>query len=151
MGGLEKEHLTGNVCYDPDNHQFMTNLRAEKVERVADFIPPIEVFGPSQGDTLVLGWGSTFGAIRAAVRTMQAGGTDVAHVHLRHLNPFPRDLGDVLSRFKTVIVPEMNMGQLNTILRAKYLVDVQSISKVEGKPFMESELIRKITAITEAE
>jgi 2-oxoglutarate ferredoxin oxidoreductase subunit alpha len=152
LGGLEKEHLTGNVCYDPDNHQFMTDLRAEKVERITNFIDPIEVFGDADGgDVLIVGWGSTFGSIRAAVHAMRSDGVSVSHVHIRHLNPLPKDLGDVLSRYKTVICPEMNTGQLSLVLRAKYLVDVKSICKVEGKPFMESELVNKITAIVEGE
>ncbi|MEE2786730.1 MAG: 2-oxoacid:acceptor oxidoreductase subunit alpha [Myxococcota bacterium] len=150
LGGLEKEHLTGNVSYDPQNHEFMTKLRAEKVERVADHIPPIEVFGPDDGDVLVLGWGSTFGAIRAAVSSLQATGAPVAHVHLRHLNPFPRDLGDVLKRYKRVILPEMNMGQLALLLRAKYLVDIESFTKIQGKPFKEGELIERISNALEA-
>jgi 2-oxoglutarate ferredoxin oxidoreductase subunit alpha len=150
LGGLEKEHLTGNVCYDPNNHQFMTNLRAEKVEKVANFIPPTEVYGDEDGDLLVVGWGSTFGAIRAAINRMRAAGRKIGHVHIRHISPFPKDLGDILHRFDTVVVPEMNSGQLCSVLRAKYLVDAQSISKVQGKPFMESELVQKVTEIMEA-
>ncbi len=151
LGGLEKEHLTGNVCYDPDNHQFMTNLRREKVERVADHIPPIEVYGEQSGDVLVLAWGSTFGAIRAAVRILLGQGKSVAHVHLRHISPFPKDLGEVLSRFKTVIIPEMNMGQLSVLIRDRYLIDAKSINKVTGKPFMEAELTQAITAELEGD
>ena len=148
LGGLEKEHLTGNVSYDPNNHQFMTNLRAAKVQKVADHLQPVEVYGDDDGETLVVGWGSTFGAIRAAVNELRRQGTRVAHVHLRHINPFPNDLGDVLARFKRVIVPEMNSGQLCLLLRAKYLVDAKSFSKVMGKPFMVRELIDGIKAAT---
>ncbi|MGC6418473.1 MAG: 2-oxoacid:acceptor oxidoreductase subunit alpha [Bradymonadia bacterium] len=149
LGGLEKEHLTGNVSYDPNNHQFMTNLRAAKVQKVADHLPPLEVYGDDDGETLVVGWGSTFGAIRAAVNELRRQGTRVAHAHLRHINPFPNDLGDVLARFKRVIVPEMNSGQLCLLLRAKYLVDAKSFSKVMGKPFMVRELVDGIKAATE--
>lgn len=150
LGGLEKEHLTGNVCYDPDNHQFMTNLRHEKVQRVADHIPPTEVFGEQSGDVLVLAWGSTFGAVRAAVRRLVNQGKSVGHVHLRHINPFPKDLAEILARFKTVIIPEMNMGQLALMVRSEYLVDARSITKVQGKPFKEAELTRAISAELEA-
>ena len=149
LGGLEKEHLTGNVSYDPNNHQFMTNLRAAKVQKVADHLPPLEVYGDDDGETLVVGWGSTFGAIRAAVNELRRQGTRVAHAHLRHINLFPNDLGDVLARFKRVIVPEMNSGQLCLLLRAKYLVDAKSFSKVMGKPFMVRELVDGIKAATE--
>ncbi len=140
LGGLEKQHLTGNVSYDPQNHQHMTNLRAEKVERVADHIPPTEVFGEANGELLVLAWGGTFGAVRAAVSASQAAGRSVSHVHLRHLNPFPKDLGEILGRFDRVVIPELNMGQLAHLVRAKYLVDAKSICKVQGKPFQEREL-----------
>lgn len=145
IGGLEKQHVTGNVNYDPDNHDFMVRLRAEKVERIAQDIPPVEVFGQPKGKVLVLGWGSTYGAITTAVEQLQSQGASVSSAHLRYLNPFPRDLGDVLSRFETVLVPELNLGQLALLVRAKYLVDVVSFSKVKGKPFKVSELINKIT------
>jgi len=145
IGGLEKAHITGNVNYDPDNHDFMVRLRAEKVERIAQDIPPVEVFGQPKGKVLVLGWGSTYGAITTAVEQLQSKGASVSSAHLRYLNPFPRDLGEVLSRFETVLVPELNLGQLALLVRAKYLVDVVSFSKVKGKPFKVSELINKIT------
>ena len=145
IGGLEKQHITGNVNYDPDNHDFMVRLRAEKVERIAQDIPPVEVFGQPKGKVLVLGWGSTYGAITTAVEQLQSKGASVSSAHLRYLNPFPRDLGEVLSRFGTVLVPELNLGQLALLVRAKYLVDVVSFSKVKGKPFKVSELINKIT------
>jgi len=146
LGGLEKEHLTGNVSYDPANHQFMTELRAAKVARVAKHIPPTEVHGPASGDVLVIAWGGTYGAVRSAVDHLQAHARSVAHVHLRHLNPLPDDLGDIMGRFERVVVPELNMGQLAMILRARYLIDVQSVSKVQGKPFKEAELIRALSA-----
>ncbi len=146
LGGLEKEHLTGNVCYDPQNHQFMTNMRAEKVAKIADHIPPIEIFGDDSGDVLVLGWGGTYGAIHAAVTHLQREGRSVSQVHLRHLNPFPNDLGDIIGRFRRVLVPELNMGQLATVLRGRYLCEVQSYCKVQGKPFMVAELVGAISS-----
>ncbi len=145
IGGLEKAHIKGNVNYDPDNHDFMVRLRAEKVERIAQDIPPVEVFGQPKGKVLVLGWGSTYGSITTAVEQLQSKGASVSSAHLRYLNPFPRDLGEVLSRFGTVLIPELNLGQLALLVRAKYLVDAISFSKVKGKPFKVSELVNKIT------
>ncbi len=144
IGGLEKENLTGNVSYDALNHQLMTDLRAEKVARVADSIPDLEVEGPSEGKVLVLGWGSTRGAITGAVKHLIAEGEPVARAHLRYLNPFPRNLGELMSRYEHVLVPEINMGQLALLLRARYLVDVVSLCKVEGKPFFRPEIYHKV-------
>lgn len=144
IGGLEKEHITGNVSYDPENHDFMVRLRAEKVARMAQDIPPVEVFGESSGKVLVLGWGSTYGAITTAVEHLQAKGASVSSVHLRYLNPFPKNLGEVLRRFETVIIPELNLGQLALLIRAKFLVDAVSFTKVKGQPFKVAELINKI-------
>lgn len=144
VGGLEKEDLTGNVSYDADNHEKMVRLRAEKVARVADAMPALEVDGEPGGDLLVLGWGSTLGAITGAVNLARAQGMAVSRAHLRHLNPFPANLGDVLSKFDRVLVPEMNMGQLALLLRAEYLKDVESMTKVQGKPFFRSEILTKI-------
>ena len=144
IGGLEKQHITGNVSYDPDNHEFMVRLRAEKVARIANFIPEVEVFGKPEGKVLVVGWGGTYGAITSAVETMQARGKSVSSIHLRHLNPFPRNLGEVLSRFEKVLVPELNLGQLCLLLRARYLVDAIGFNKVKGHPFKISELVRKM-------
>jgi 2-oxoglutarate/2-oxoacid ferredoxin oxidoreductase subunit alpha len=144
IGGIEKQHITGNVNYDPDNHDFMVRLRAEKVERIANSIPPVEVFGAPEGKVLVLGWGGTYGAITTAVEQLQAQGASVSSAHLRYLNPFPKNLGDVLSRFETVIIPELNLGQLALLVRAKYLVDAVSYSKVKGKPFKVSEIVGKV-------
>jgi len=145
VGGLEKQDETGHVSYDPANHQLMTNIRQDKVERIADHIPLQETFG-ADGGTLVLGWGSTFGAIRQAVVAGQARGWDVAHAHLRHLNPFPRNLGELLARYDRVIIPEMNMGQLNKLIRAKFLLDVVSLPKVTGQPFKVQEILAAIDA-----
>jgi 2-oxoglutarate ferredoxin oxidoreductase subunit alpha len=144
IGGLEKQHITGNVSYDPDNHEFMVRLRAEKVARIANFIPEVEVFGKPEGKVLVVGWGGTYGAITSAVEAMQGRGKSVSSIHLRHLNPFPRNLGEVLSRFEKVLVPELNLGQLCLLLRARYLVDAIGFNKIKGHPFKISELVRKI-------
>ncbi len=140
IGGLEKDKLTGGVSYDPDNHDTMVRTRAEKVARIAKDLPPVTVNGDASGDVLVVGWGSTHGAITQAVEKVRATGKKVSSVHLRHLNPLPSDLGDVLKRFKTVLVPEMNLGQLVKVLRTTYLVDAKSLTKVQGKPWKVSEL-----------
>jgi 2-oxoglutarate/2-oxoacid ferredoxin oxidoreductase subunit alpha len=144
VGGIEKQHITGNVNYDPENHHFMVKLRQEKVDRAAASIPPVEVMGETTGKVLVLGWGSTYGSISSAVEKMQREGKSVSSAHLRYLNPLPRNLGEVLSGFETVIIPEMNLGQLCTMIRAKYLVDAVPFSKVKGRPFQIREIIRKV-------
>jgi 2-oxoglutarate ferredoxin oxidoreductase subunit alpha len=149
IGGLEKEEITGNVSYDAMNHQRMTDLRAEKVARIANDIPELEVMGKPEGDLLVLGWGSTLGAITGPVKMAQKEGLSVSQAHLRYINPFPSNLGDVLSRFKNVLVPEMNGGQLALLLRARYLKDVRSFTKVQGKPFFRNEILQKINQILE--
>ncbi|HEY6802615.1 MAG TPA: 2-oxoacid:acceptor oxidoreductase subunit alpha [Pyrinomonadaceae bacterium] len=144
IGGIEKQHITGNVNYDPENHHFMVKLRQEKVDRAANDIPPVEVMGEKTGKVLVLGWGSTYGSITSAVERMQREGKSVSSAHLKHLNPFPKNLGEVLASFETVIVPEMNLGQLCTMIRAKYLVDAVAFSKVKGRPFQIREIVRKV-------
>jgi 2-oxoglutarate ferredoxin oxidoreductase subunit alpha len=145
IGGLEKQHITGNVNYEPKNHEFMVNLRAQKIAGIASDIPLQTIFGDEDGgDVLVVGWGSTFGSIRAAVERHRARGNSVSHAHLQYLNPFPRNLGDVLKKFKTVLVPEMNLGQLAFLLKAKYLVPVVSLTKVQGLPFRAKEIETKI-------
>ncbi len=149
IGGLEKEDVTGNVSYDPENHERMVHLRAEKVARIAEEIPDLEVHGEASGPLLVLGWGSTQGAIRGAAQLARSEGLPVAHAHLRHLNPFPRNLGQVLSRFERVLVPEMNLGQLALLLRARFLVDVLSYNKVQGKPFFRSEILARVRELLE--
>jgi 2-oxoglutarate ferredoxin oxidoreductase subunit alpha len=138
------EHRTGNVNYDPENHHLMVRLRQEKVDRVVNDIPLVEVMGKKTGKVLVLGWGSTFGSISSAVEKLQREGKSVSSAHLRHLNPFPKNLGEVLAGFETVIVPEMNLGQLCTMIRAKYLVDAVAFSKVKGRPFQIREIVRKV-------
>ncbi len=143
IGGLEKLDVLGSVSYDPDNHHRMSLLRAEKVARIANDIPPLEVFGPPEGELLILGWGSTYGAIRSAVERLQARGRSVAHAHLRHLNPFPSNTGDVVRAYRTVLVPEVNMGQLLFMIRGTYLVDAVGFNLVRGKPFQISEIQMK--------
>ncbi|MDU0314317.1 2-oxoacid:acceptor oxidoreductase subunit alpha [Phycicoccus sp. M110.8] len=150
VGGIEKADVTGNISYDPDNHDLMTRLRAAKVERIADTIGDLEVDDPSgEADVLVLGWGSTYGPIAAAVRSVRNTGAKVARAHLRHLNPFPRNTGEVLRRYERVLVPEMNMGQLAMLLRAKYLVDVHSFTQVRGLPFTTVELADAVVSLLE--
>jgi 2-oxoglutarate ferredoxin oxidoreductase subunit alpha len=144
IGGIEKQHITGNVNYDPENHHLMVKLRQEKVDRAVNDIPSVEVFGPNTGKVLVLGWGSTYGSISSAVEKMQREGKSVSAAHLRYLNPFPKNLGDVLRGFETVIVPEMNLGQLCTMIRARYLIDAVAFSKVKGRPFQIREIVRKV-------
>jgi 2-oxoglutarate ferredoxin oxidoreductase subunit alpha len=141
IGGLEKADITGNVSYDPDNHHRMQMLRAAKVAGIADDIGPLEVFGPGSGDLLVLGWGSTYGAIRSAVERLQAAGRSVAHAHLRHLNPFPANTEEVLRSYRRVLIPEVNLGQLLMLVRAKYLIDAVGYDRVRGKPFRISEIV----------
>jgi len=140
IGGLEKENITGNVSYDADNHDLMVRLRAEKVRRVAQEIPPTTVNGPAAGDLLVVGWGSTYGTITAAVEEVQQSGKAVASVHLRHLNPLPPDLGQILRQYERILVPEINSGQLVRILRAEYLVDAVGFNRVRGLPLSTEEL-----------
>jgi len=144
IGGIEKQHITGNVNYDPENHHLMVKLRQEKVDRAVNDIPLIEIMGEKKGKVLVLGWGSTYGSISSAVEKMQSEGKSVSAAHLRYLNPFPKNLGEVLSGFETVIIPEMNLGQLCTMIRAKYLIDAVPFSKVKGRPFQIREIVRKV-------
>ncbi|MEC8985040.1 MAG: 2-oxoacid:acceptor oxidoreductase subunit alpha [Actinomycetota bacterium] len=141
IGGIEKEDGTGNISYDPLNHQHMTDIRQAKVANIASDIPPTWVEGDEDADVLLVGWGSTWGAITSAAKQVSDQGHKIAHAHLIHINPFPSDLGDVLSRYETVICPEMNMGQLSKLLRAEFLVDVKSVNKVQGQPFTTSELV----------
>jgi len=149
IGGLEKQDLTGNVSYDPDNHEKMTRLRDEKVARIANDIPPTEVFGQDGDELLVIGWGGTFGTLRTAVKNKQAEGVSVSHVHLRYLNPLPADLGDIISRYQKVVVAELNLGQIATIIRARYLVDAIGFNKIQGQPFYVYEVESKIDEILE--
>lgn len=144
IGGLEKQDITGNVCYDADNHQHMVNLRASKVAGIAMDIPLQEVKGPERGRLLVLSWGGTFGACATAVQHVQATGGSVAHAHLRYLNPFPANLGEILQHYDRVLIPELNRGQLRMLIRAEFLVDAVGLNKVQGKPFAVREVVHKI-------
>jgi len=144
IGGLEREYLSGHVSYAPLNHEQMVRVRARKVAGIAREIPPTEIFGPDSGDLLVVGWGSTFGSIREAVLRAQRQNKSVAHVHLRHLNPLPPDLGNIVRRFRKILVPEMNLGQLLRVIRAEYLVDAVGLNKVQGLPFKAAEIARRI-------
>jgi 2-oxoglutarate ferredoxin oxidoreductase subunit alpha len=141
IGGLEKGEGHGNISYDPANHDFMVRTRQAKVDRIADSLPPLEVDDPEgRAKVLVLGWGSTYGPIGAGVRRVRKAGYHVAQAHLRHLNPFPKDLGEILKRYDKVLVPEMNLGQLSMLLRAKYLVDAVGYNHVRGLPLKAAEL-----------
>ena len=146
IGGLEKGDGHGNISYDPANHDYMVRIRQAKVDRIADSLPPLEVDDPSgAAKVLVLGWGSTYGPIGAACRRVRKAGLDVAQVHLRHLNPFPKDLGEILKRYDAVMIPEMNLGQLSLLIRAKFLVDVVGYNQVNGMPLKAAELAEAIT------
>jgi 2-oxoglutarate ferredoxin oxidoreductase subunit alpha len=145
---LEKEAETGNVSYDPANHEYMTKIREEKVERIADFIPEQTITsGPESGDLLILGWGSTFGVIEAVTRAMLREGKSVAHAHLRYIRPMPRNFGDVLKRYKTILIPEINTGQLARVIRDKYLIDVKQYNKIQGMPITKSELYHEVKGL----
>jgi 2-oxoglutarate ferredoxin oxidoreductase subunit alpha len=145
IGGLERSARSGNISYDPDNHQRMTDLRAAKIQGIANDIPLQEPsLGETHGDVAVVGWGSTFGPIHQAVRDLRDQGYSVSHIHLRYLWPLPRNLGDLLKGFDRVLVPEMNNGQLVTVLRAQYLIPAEGISQVTGKPFKVSDIEQAI-------
>jgi 2-oxoglutarate ferredoxin oxidoreductase subunit alpha len=148
IGGLEKADGTGNISYDPENHDRMVRLRQAKVDAVAEMIPPLEVDDPD-GDArvLILGWGSTYGPIGAACQIARRSGVKVAQAHLRHINPFPKNLGDVLHSYDRVIIPEMNLGQLAMLIRAKFLVDTINYDQVRGLPFKSAELVGVITDV----
>ncbi len=147
IGGLEKQDITGIVSYDSDNHRHMVELRARKIARIADDVPPATVLGEPKGDLLVVGWGSTHGAITAAVKQARDEGHAVSHVHLRYLNPLPRNLGELLRNFRHVLVPENNLGQLATVLRSQFPTEITSLPKVEGRPFLIREIRNAIEGI----
>lgn len=149
VGGLEKQALTGNVSYDPDNHELMVAARAARIAGIADDIPEAEVHGPDDARLLVVSWGSTYGSVRAGVNNANRDGYSTAHVHLRHLNPFPKNLGEVLAGYEKVLVPELNLGQLSALLRARYLTPAVTLSKVQGAPFMANEVTKKIIELLE--
>ncbi|MHB1122950.1 MAG: 2-oxoacid:acceptor oxidoreductase subunit alpha [Ramlibacter sp.] len=148
IGGLEKHFLTGDISHDPLNHQKMVNVRAAKVEGIAADLPPLRVEGPVVGELVLVGWGSTYGSIAQACEQARAQGIPVARLHLRYVNPLPAELEEVLRRYKTVLVPELNLGQLSKLLRERYLIDVKSLSKVQGKPFKVSEILDRIVELS---
>jgi len=151
IGGLEKQDIVGNVSHDPENHERMVRLRAAKVSKVAQDIPPTEILGQKKGKVLLVGWGGTYGAITAAVQNLQKRGEKVSAVHLRYINPLPPDLGDILAGFEHVVVPELNLGQLLKILRAKYLVAATGLNKIKGQAFKVSEIETAVEAILKGE
>ena len=145
IGGLEKQDITGNISYDPANHEFMVQTRAKKIELIAESIPELKVdLGEETGKVLVLGWGSPYGSIRTAVKQLIAEGHKVSHAHLRHLNPFPKNLEQLMNQFDKVLIPEINTGQLSLMIRAKYLLDVEALNKVQGLPFTKAEIVDKV-------
>src|SRR5689334_14012038 len=145
IGGIEKDALTGNISYAPENHEKQTHVRADKVARIAQDVGGMDMYGPESGDLLVIGWGGTFGALRQAVQTIQGQGKKVSHAHLRWLSPLEPGLAKVIRNFKHVLVAELNMGQLRTILRSTFLVDAQGLNKIQGQPFK----VREVTAAIE--
>jgi 2-oxoglutarate ferredoxin oxidoreductase subunit alpha len=147
IGGLEKWDVSGHVSYDPENHQEMVELRQKKVNIIANDLPVVKPFGDSSGDLLVIGWGGTHGAIRSAVELARNSDQSVSHLHLRYLNPLPKKLGDILLKYKKVLIPELNLGQLAMILRSKFLIDIISLSKVQGRPFNKNEILNKINQV----
>lgn len=147
IGGLEKSHIYGNISYDPENHDFMVKLRAKKIANIANDIPNATIFGDNSGELLLVSWGSTFGAIRSAVENKRLQGKSVSHLHLRYLNPLPNNVGDILKKFKKILVPEINLGQLIKILREKYLVDAIGYNMVRGLPFRAIEIENKVDEI----
>ncbi len=151
IGGLEKSDVTGDVSYDAENHMRMVSYRAEKVAKIANDIPDVAVIGEPEGELLVLGWGSTYGAIVSAAQRARAGGLRVSCAHLRYLSPFPKNLGDVLSRFQKVLIPELNLGQLRMLIRARYLIDAVGLNKVTGRPFKIGEIEAKIKELVRQE
>ena len=144
IGGLEKANNTGNVNYDPDNHHQMVLQRQKKVDIIENFIPDAEVYGEDSGEILVIGWGGTYGSIRSAVVKAIDKGLSVSHLHLKYINPFPKNLGDILLKYDKILIPELNLGQLLSIIRAKFLVDAKGFNKVQGKPFSSNEILMKI-------
>jgi 2-oxoglutarate/2-oxoacid ferredoxin oxidoreductase subunit alpha len=150
VGGIEKKDGTGNIEYAPANHQHMTETRRKKVANIADSIPMQEVTGPDSGELLVISWGGTYGAVLAATQICIAEGKSVAHAHLRYMNPFPKNLGDIFKRYKKFLIPELNAGQLRLLIRSEFLVDAKGFNKVQGKPFLVHELVQRINQMLEA-
>jgi len=147
VGGLEKAEDSGHVSYDPDNHHRMVEIRQEKVNRIQNDIDPTEVYGSNNGDLLIISWGGTYGSCRSAIETLHDEGKSVSHVHLRWINPLPKDLGEIIIKFKNVLVPEINMGQLIKLIRSEYLVDAKGLNQVTGKPISASKIIETVNKI----
>ena len=147
VGGLEKAENTGHVSYDPDNHQRMVELRQEKVNRIQDDIANTEVYGDDSGDVLIVSWGGTYGSCRSAVETLHEDGKSVSHIHLRWISPLPKDLGEIIIKFKNILVPEINMGQLIKLLRAEYLVDAKGLNQVTGRPISATRIIENVNQL----
>jgi 2-oxoglutarate ferredoxin oxidoreductase subunit alpha len=144
VGGLEKAENTGHVSYDPDNHHRMVELRQEKVNRIQNDISKTEVFGEQNGDVLILSWGGTFGSCRSAIETLHEQGKSASHVHIRWISPLPKDLGEIIIKFKNVLVPEINMGQFIKLIRSEYLVDAKGLNQVNGKPISASKIVETV-------
>ena len=144
IGGLEKADVTGNVSYDADNHHKMTLKRQEKVDIISNFIPDVEVHGPSSGKLLVIGWGGTYGSIKSAITKAHKEDLSVSQIHLNYINPFPNNLGELLLKFDKILIPELNMGQLLSVIRSKYLVDAKGYNSIKGKPFSSNEILEVI-------
>lgn len=145
IGGLEKQNITGNISYDPENHQTMVKLRQEKVDRIADYIPLQDLdSGPNKGKVLILGWGSTYGAIKSACIELQSKGLAVSHAHIKYLRPFPKNLGDIINNFEMILVPEINNGQLIKIIRDIYLADAKGYNKIMGVPITKGEIVSTV-------
>jgi 2-oxoglutarate ferredoxin oxidoreductase subunit alpha len=148
IGGLEKQNITGNISYDPENHELMVKLRQEKVDLVANYVPEQNIDnGADSGDLLILGWGGTYGALKTATAQLIAEGYSVSHAHVQYLSPFPKNLGELMSKFKKVVIPELNNGQLVKIIRDKYFVDAIAYNKIQGQPFMSIEVVNKMKEI----
>ena len=145
IGGLEKQNITGNISYDPENHQTMVKLRRDKVDKIAEHIPEQKLdSGPENGKLLILGWGSTYGAIKSACAVLQAEGVSVAHAHLRYIRPFPKNLGEIIKNYEKLLIPELNDGQLIRIIRDIYFTDAKGYNKIMGVPFTRTELVEAI-------
>jgi 2-oxoglutarate ferredoxin oxidoreductase subunit alpha len=145
VGGIEKENETGNISYDPENHELMVKIRQAKVDKIADYVPLQTIDnGNDKGKLLILGWGSTYGSIKTAVREVLAEGYDVSHAHIKYLNPLPKNLGELIKNFDKILIPEINNGQLIKIIRDKFLVDAKGLNKIQGMPFTSAEIKNKI-------
>ena len=149
IGGLEKEDVTGNVSYDPENHAHMSRGRQAKIDKVAERLPPAEIEGPETGDVLLVGWGGTYGSLHQATRKLRDEGHAVGHLHLRYLNPLQSNVGELLGRYRTVVVAELNRGQLRTLLRDRFLLDASGLNKIKGQPFKVAEVMDALRPLLE--